>query len=122
MSTNIFRGILYFNHIIDIFTNHSFEMQNNDVSVTNVTITDKDCAEIAALAKFFTASTHILCHFHVLKAVDTKLATFKGLSKEQKHEIREQFRAALYARTQAEFDLALAFLMNLGTQSKQFSL
>lgn len=85
-------------------------MQNNDVSVTKVTITDKDCAEIAALTKFFTASTHILCHFHVLKAVDTKLATFKGLSKEQKHDIRENFRVALYATTQAEFDSALAHL------------
>ncbi|EFX65973.1 hypothetical protein DAPPUDRAFT_116791 [Daphnia pulex] len=87
--------------------------ENNDVSVTKVTITDKDCAEIAALAKFFTASTHILCHFHVLKAVDAKLATFKGLSKEQKQYIREKFRSDLYATTQAEFDSAYADLMKL---------
>jgi hypothetical protein len=94
-------------------------MQNNDVSVTKVTIKDKDCAEIAALAKFFTASTHILCHFHVLKAVDAKLATFKGLSKEQKQYIREKFRSALYATTQAEFDSACADLLKLGTKFKK---
>ena len=34
--------------------------QNNDVSVTEVTTTDKDCAEIAVLAKYFPKTTGIL--------------------------------------------------------------
>lgn len=60
--------------------------------------------EIAALAKYFTSATHILCHFHVLKAVDAKLIKLKNLGKEKKHQIQQHFRAALFATTQDEFD------------------
>jgi hypothetical protein len=43
------------------------------VSFTKVTIPEKNCAEIAALAKYFPKVTAILGQFHVLKAVDTHL-------------------------------------------------
>ena len=44
--------------------------KNNDVSVTKVTITDKDCAIIAAFGRNFRDASHILCQFHVLKDID----------------------------------------------------
>nr|CAH0112300.1 unnamed protein product [Daphnia galeata] len=43
-------------------------IKNIDVSFTKVTIPDKNCAEIAALAKYFPKVTAILGQFHVLKA------------------------------------------------------
>jgi hypothetical protein len=54
-------------------------------SYTKVTMTDKDCSEIAALSKDLPDADHILCHFHVLKAVDAWLKTLKGFSKEKKN-------------------------------------
>lgn len=53
-------------------------------SYTKVTMTDKDCSEIAALAKDLPDADHILCHFHVLKVVEAWLKTLKGFSKEKK--------------------------------------
>ncbi|EFX77894.1 hypothetical protein DAPPUDRAFT_247007 [Daphnia pulex] len=65
------------------------ERENNDISVTKLTIKDKDCAEIAALGKYFPGATHILCHFHVLKAVDAFLTKTKNGAgdKEKYHDI-----------------------------------
>ncbi|KAK4037527.1 hypothetical protein OUZ56_029559 [Daphnia magna] len=87
--------------------------ETNDVSVTTVTITDKDCVEIAALAKYFTSATHILCHFHVLKAVDAKLLKLKNLGKEKKHAIQQHFRSALFATTHDEFDSSRERLLSI---------
>ncbi|KZS20646.1 Uncharacterized protein APZ42_012571 [Daphnia magna] len=61
---------------------------NNDVSLTEVTITDKDCAEISALWKLFPKASGILCQFHVLKAVDTHLQNKFKTSLDKKNEIR----------------------------------
>ncbi|KAK4024393.1 hypothetical protein OUZ56_009815 [Daphnia magna] len=86
---------------------------NNDVSVTKVTMTDKDCSEISALEKYFPDAEHILCHFHVLKAVDAWLNTLKeidGVNKERKNDIREKFRKVLYTGTNIELDTAKARL------------
>ncbi|XP_045025752.1 uncharacterized protein LOC123470097 [Daphnia magna] len=88
-------------------------VENNDVSVTKVTITDKDCSEISALEKYFPDAEHILCHFHVLKAVDAWLNTLKeidGVNKERKNDIREKFRKVLYTGTKIELDTANASL------------
>ncbi|KZS03097.1 Uncharacterized protein APZ42_034260 [Daphnia magna] len=85
--------------------------ENNDISVTKVTVTDKDCAEIAALAKYFPTATHILCHFHVLKAIDAKLNKIKNIGKQKNNEIQEYFRSALFAATQEEFDASHEHLM-----------
>lgn len=81
------------------------------MSVTKVTMTDKNCSEISALEKYFPEAEHILCHFHVLKAVDAWLNSLKegeGFTKEKKHEIREKFRIFLYAETQTELETAKA--------------
>ncbi|EFX69283.1 hypothetical protein DAPPUDRAFT_258844 [Daphnia pulex] len=36
--------------------------ENNDVSVTHVVLTDKDCGEIASIKEAFPNATHLLCH------------------------------------------------------------
>nr|CAH0102689.1 unnamed protein product [Daphnia galeata] len=77
-------------------------VQNNDVSVTKVTMTDKDCSKISLLETYFPDAEHILCHFHVLKAVDAWLNTLKeidGVKKERKNYIREKFPKVMYAGT-----------------------
>jgi hypothetical protein len=88
------------------------------VSVTEVTITDKDCSEIAALAKYFPKATGILCQFHVLKAVDTYLQKCRLLSPEQKNNIRKLFRAAVYAVSEDEFAEAKSQLQQQGMKNK----
>lgn len=50
---------------------------DNDVSLTEVGITDKDRTDIAALATYFPKAHHLLSQFHVLKAVDTCLKKLK---------------------------------------------
>ena len=84
-------------------------------------MTDMDCSEISALEKYFPDAEHMLCHFHVLKAVDAWLNTLKkidGVNKERKNDIREKFRKVLYAGTKIELDTAKASLYE---GSKQLS-
>ncbi|EFX73508.1 hypothetical protein DAPPUDRAFT_325223 [Daphnia pulex] len=47
--------------------------ETNDVSITKVTITDKDCSEIASMEQYFPKAEHILCHFHIIKSVGDRL-------------------------------------------------
>lgn len=87
------------------------------MSVTEVTITDKDCAEIAALAKYFPSATAILCQFHVLKAVDTHLQNkCRLLSPEKRNVIRKLFRDAVYAVSQDQFAEAKSQLQKQGNK------
>jgi hypothetical protein len=85
-------------------------------------MTDKDCAEIAALAKYFPDADHLLCQFHVLKAVETYLTKSKNgerVDKERNHDILEHFRTALYAESQDEFDSAKEYLINVKFLSRR---
>ncbi len=80
-------------------------------------MSDKDCSDIAAFKKYFPDAQHLFCHFHVLKAVDDRLkkqVDGKGLSQEEKHEIRKQFRKAMYADSEKEYEAAKKFLTGLG--------
>ncbi|XP_045025115.1 uncharacterized protein LOC123469833 [Daphnia magna] len=92
---------------------------NNEVAITKVTFTDKDCAEIAALGKTFTKAVHLLCQFHGLKAVDFHLTRTKNgeIEREKHHEIRQNFRAAMYAETPDACDKAKAYLIGPGLGS-----
>ncbi|EFX66997.1 hypothetical protein DAPPUDRAFT_115821 [Daphnia pulex] len=56
-----------------ISTELKYFCDNNDNSITEVVFTDKDCAEITAIAQLFPHSTQLLCHFHVLRALDRYL-------------------------------------------------
>ncbi|KZR98168.1 Uncharacterized protein APZ42_006540, partial [Daphnia magna] len=88
--------------------------ENNDVSATKLTLTDKDCAEISALGRYFPSATHLLCPFHALKSVDfhlNKVNDGERVDIEKRHQIRKHFRTAMYATTQADFDSAKAFLL-----------
>ena len=51
--------------------------QYNDISVTKTVVTDKDCAEISAFAEIFPEANQLLCQFHVLKAVASRLVKAK---------------------------------------------
>ena len=98
---------------------HDFKyFQSNDVSVTKVTITDKDCSEIAALEEFFPNAEHILCQFHALKAVDARLNKKfgdKALKQPIKDGIRDHFRSAMYAENERDFENAKSGLLKQGT-------
>jgi hypothetical protein len=75
----------------------------NDVGITEVTITARNCEENAALNMIFSKATSIICHFLVLKSVDTHLQKkSKFLSVQNKDEIRLLFRSAPYAITEVE--------------------
>ncbi len=83
-----------------------------------VTITDKDCAEIAALGKYFPYSFYILCQFHALKGLDAFLTKKKNGAgdKEKFHDIRKYFRAVMYTESQDEFDSSKAYLTEKNKQ------
>ncbi len=87
------------------------------MSITKVTITDKDCSEIAAMEQYFPKAEHILCHFHIIKSVDDRLnkkVDGKGLTQQYKDEIREHFRNALYAETEEAYNAEKEFLLKQG--------
>ncbi|KAI9553803.1 hypothetical protein GHT06_019071 [Daphnia sinensis] len=71
-----------------------FYLQNNDNSITELFLTDKDCAEIAAIKCHFPNAKHLLCHFHALRAVDRRLNE-TDLSKGFKEEIYQEYLCAL---------------------------
>ena len=92
-------------------------IQNNTIDVTKVTVSDKDCFEIAAFERYFPDATHLLCQFHALKAFDVRLnkkVDGKGLKSEEKDEIREHFRKAMYADTEADYNAAQQHLLGYG--------
>lgn len=100
-------------------------MKNNDVSVTKVTITYKDCAEISALEQHFSDAKHILCQFHVLKAVDSHLKKTKNsqcVNNSTTLEMLKKFRHTMYAGTKAVFDDNKAYLTDKGNQTFKIKL
>jgi len=77
-------------------------LYSNDNTITDVVFADKDCAKIAAIKQQFPNATHLLCHFHVLRAVDRHLKSV-GLSPCFQQEIYEVFREGLYADSTDKF-------------------
>ncbi|KZR97490.1 Uncharacterized protein APZ42_007610 [Daphnia magna] len=87
--------------------------ENNDNSITQVFLTDKDCAEIAAIRCHFPNAKHLLCHFHALMAVDRRLNE-TDLSKGFKEEIYQVFHDTVYAQTNEAFIEGQEYLCALG--------
>lgn len=73
-------------------------------------MTDKDCGEIASIKEAFPNATHLLCHFHALRAVDRNK---NGLTQSEISEIYDQFHAAVYAKTPGEFQKAEEYLTSI---------
>ncbi|KZS19612.1 Uncharacterized protein APZ42_013884 [Daphnia magna] len=95
-----------------IATGLKYFCNNNDNSITEIFLTDKDCWEISAIKDKFHRSTHMLCHFLAPRAVDRKLYT-TDLSVGFKAEIYEVFKEALYATIDNKFVEALEYLCAL---------
>ena len=76
-------------------------------------MTDKDCGEIASIKEAFPNATHLLCHFHALRAVDRRLENKNGLTQSEISEIYDQFHAAVYAQTPGEFQKAEEYLTSI---------
>ncbi len=70
------------------------------------------------LREIFNSSTHILCQFRVLKAVDAFLTKTKNGAgdKEKYHDIWKRFRAAMYTESQDEFDSSKGYLTGKSKQ------
>lgn len=88
--------------------------QDNDISVTKTVVTDKDCAEISAFAESFPEANQLLCQFHVLKAVASRLVKAKLIHSEKK-EIFDYFKKALGAKNLDELSDATGYLSSIGT-------
>jgi MULE transposase domain len=80
--------------------------QYNDISVTKTVVTDKSFSEISAFSVVLPNADQLLCHFHVLQAVDARLAEAKLIPSE-KEEIFKYFEMALYARNFDELEMQL---------------
>lgn len=66
-----------------------------------------------AIHENFPTLTHLLCHFHILKGVDTRL-NMTDLSKGFKDEIYEVFKEAVYTDSEEKFLEAQEYLCALG--------
>ncbi len=66
-----------------------------------------------AIHENFPNVTHLLCHFHILKGVDTRLNK-TDLSKGFKEEIYEVFKEAVNTDSQEKFVQAQEYLCALG--------
>lgn len=87
--------------------------QKNDTAKTTVVVVDNYLREISAAETVFTNAKTLLCHFHVLRAVDARLDK-GGLTKEYRHELFNLFNCALYANSEADFQDATKALRNTG--------
>ena len=76
-------------------------------------MTDKSFSEISAFSAIFPNAAQLLCHFHVLQAVDARLVKAKLILSE-KEEIFNYFEKALHARNLDELADAAGFLTDLG--------
>ncbi len=65
------------------------------------------------LRKFFPLATQLLCQFHVLAAVDRRLKIAK-LGDDEREEIFQQFRKAVYAQSEDDLAEAAGYLTSLG--------
>lgn len=74
------------------------------IQLPSVFILDKDFNEIAVLRKIFPNSRILLCKFHVIKYVKNLVAT-ATVTVEKKNEIMNSFKAALYSRSQSDYEL-----------------
>ncbi len=72
------------------------------------------------MEKYFPQATHILCRFHVIKAIDFRLNQKfedKGLIESCKDDIREHFRNAMYAETPADLEIEKNYLLSQGNRT-----
>jgi len=65
-----------------------FFSDNNDISRTSVVVTDKDQAELNAIASCWPNVRHVLCQFHILTAFDRQLHS-SALTPDEKKEVFE---------------------------------
>jgi hypothetical protein len=87
------------------------------VSVTNVILTDKDCAELAGIKTVFPNATSLLCHFHVDCAVDTRLNKAK-LETNHQEEIYQSFQRAMHAESEEQIKKEEQYLCNIGNSER----
>jgi hypothetical protein len=87
------------------------------VSVTNVILTDKDCAELAGIKTVFPNATSLLCQFHVDCAVDTRLNKAK-LETNHQEEIYQSFQRAMHAESEEQIKKEEQYLCNIGNSER----
>ncbi len=85
------------------------------MSVTNVILTDKDCAELAGIKTVFPNATSLLCQFHVDCAVDTRLNKAK-LETNHQEEIYQSFQRAMHAESEEQIKKEEQYLCNIGNR------
>ncbi len=88
--------------------------QYNDVSITKVVLTDKDCSEIAAAGSVVTEAECLLCHIHVLAAVRKKLDELPKLHENESKYIYDTFHDAVYSFTRASLENCREILCSIG--------
>jgi hypothetical protein len=87
------------------------------VSVTNVILTDKDCAELAGIKTVFPNATSLLCQFHVDCAVDTRLNKAK-LETNHQEEIYQSFQRAMHGESEEQIKKEEQYLCNIGNSER----
>jgi hypothetical protein len=84
-----------------------------------VVLTDKDCSELAGISAVFPDAVSLLCQFHVVCAIDTRLAKAR-LEPNEREEIYLPFQRALHTHTEDGIDNEEVYLCSLGLNEYYF--
>ena len=78
-------------------------VSNNNSTVTNLIITDKDLSLISAVRRAFPSARHLLCRFHVLRAMRKKIKQLKATA-EVKSSLLEITTQMVYSKSNEKYD------------------
>merc|ERR1711923_602032 len=82
----------------------TFEQMVSDIAQTSVVMSDKCDSEAAAISDVFPEAQHLLCYFHVKKALKERARILKNVTKETKNELCKLAFEVVDARTESQFE------------------
>ena len=93
-----------------------FQEMVSDIAQTSVVMSDKCDSEAAAILHVFPEATHILCYFHVKKALKDRAHTLKNVSRETKNELLRLAFEIVDARSEDSFEHHYKMLQEAGNE------
>ena len=94
----------------------TFSEMVGDIAQTSVVMTDKCDSEAAAIRNIFPEAQHLLCYFHVIKALKERSRILKDVDLNEKRELLAKARKVVDARSDQHFDHYLSELRASGNQ------
>ena len=84
-----------------------------------VTLRDKDMTEIVSINDELPHTVNLLCHFHMLKYICTKISSY-SCSQDQKEELMKLTKKAVYSHSAQELNETMKCLEDLSPQFHEY--